>query len=71
MRLDFSHKIPYNILMTSDKKRQKLVNQAIANERLEGLEISPFAKKASDSYVAGKIPLEEASRQIRQRYGVL
>lgn len=48
-----------------------MVNQAIANERLEGLEISENAKKITGDYVAGKISLREAAKKIRARYGVL
>ena len=54
--------------MTAEERKEK-VKQALANERLEGLKVSKFAKKVSDDYIAGKVSAKEASRQIRQRYG--
>lgn len=52
------------------KKRERTVNQAVANERLEGFDVSENAKKITGDYVAGKISLKEAARKIRARYGV-
>lgn len=51
--------------------RKKTVDQAVANERLEGLEVSENAKKIAGDYVAGKISLKDAAKKIRARYGVL
>ena len=53
------------------KNRERIVNQAVANERLEGLDVSENAKKIAGDHVAGKISLKEATRKIRARYGVL
>lgn len=50
--------------------RKEKVKQAIANEKLEGLNISKNTKKALDEYIAGKISAKEAARQVYVRYGV-
>ena len=45
--------------MSMEKKnREQAVNQAVANERLEGLKVSKNAKKVAGDYVAGKISLK-------------
>jgi len=49
--------------------RKEKVEQAIANERLEGLEVSKETKKTLDEYIAGKISAKEAARQVYARYG--
>ena len=55
-----------------DKKaRQQVVKQAIANERLEGLEVTKETKKIANDYIAGKLSAKEAANKIRARYGVL
>ena len=54
--------------MTAEERKEK-VDQAIANERLEGLKVSKFARKISDDYIAGKLTAKQASKQIRARYG--
>lgn len=50
--------------------RKEKVKQAIANEKLEGLNISKNTKKTLDEYVAGKISAKEAAQQVYARYGV-
>ena len=50
--------------------RKEKVKQAIANEKLEGLNISNTTKKTLDEYVAGKISAKEAAQQVYSRYGV-
>lgn len=50
--------------------RKEKVQQAIANEKLEGLNISKDTKKTLDEYVAGKISAKEAAQQVYARYGV-
>ena len=57
----------YNIDMEG---RREKVKQAIANEKLEGLNISRNTKKTLDEYVAGKISAKEAAQQVYARYGV-
>ena len=57
----------YNIAMEGRKEK---VKQAIANERLEGLDISKAAKKTLDEYIAGEISAKEAAQQVYARYGV-
>ena len=55
-----------------DKKaRQQVVKQAIANERLEGLEVTKETKKIANDYICGKLSAKEAANKIRARYGVL
>jgi len=56
---------------TPIQKREKVVNQAIANEKLEGLKVSPEARKIADSYITGKASASSAAAKIRARYGNL
>jgi hypothetical protein len=58
-------------MQTPAQKRKKVINQAIANERLEGLKVSKVSKKIADNYVIGKVTAKEAAKKIRARYGVL
>ena len=55
--------------MTSEERRIA-VEQAIANQRLEGAEVSPETLKTMDDYIAGKITAEEAAERVYARYGV-
>lgn len=55
----------------SVKKRKKVVQQAVANERLEGLKVSKESQRIADNYITGKASSEEAAKKIRARYGVL
>lgn len=52
------------------EERQKQVDEAIANERLEGLEVSSHTREIMDDYVAGKVSAKEAAKQVYSRYGV-
>lgn len=52
------------------EKRKEKVKQAIANEKLEGLNVSKNTKKTLDEYIAGKISAKEAAQQVYARYGV-
>ena len=57
--------IPYNTSMKSSvQKREKTVKQAIANEKLEGLQVSRETRKIADTYIVGKA----AADKIRARY---
>lgn len=56
---------------TSAQKRKKIVQQAVANERLEGLKVSKKSQKIASSYIAGKTSAKEAAKKIRARYGKL
>jgi hypothetical protein len=58
-------------MQTPAQKRKDIVEQAIANERLEGLKVSKESQKIADNYVVGKITAKEAAKKIRARYGVL
>jgi hypothetical protein len=51
------------------KEREQTVKQAIANEMLEGLKISPETRKIADSYITGKASAASAAAKIRARYG--
>lgn len=53
------------------QKREKVVKQAIANEKLEGLEVSRETRKIADSYVTGRASAKAAASKIRARYGAL
>ena len=52
------------------RERKKRVSQAIANERLEGLDVSQKTREIFDDYVSGKMTAKEAAEQVFQRYGV-
>lgn len=52
------------------EKRKEKVKQAIANEKLEGLNVSKTTKETLDEYIAGKISAKEAAQQVYARYGV-
>ena len=56
---------------TPVQKRKKIVKQAVANERLEGLKVSKESQKIASSYIAGKASAKEAANKIRARYGKL
>lgn len=53
------------------KKREKIVQQAIANEKLEGLKVSQETRKIADNYIAGKASAKSVAAKIRARYGTL
>ena len=53
------------------EKRKNTVKQAIANEKLEGLQVSPEARKIADNYIAGKASAKSAAAKIRARYSNL
>lgn len=50
--------------------RKKRVEQAIANQRLEGLTVSEFTKSVLNDYAEGKISIEEAKKKVFTHYGV-
>jgi hypothetical protein len=50
------------------EKRKKIVTQAIANERLEGLKVSQETQKIAQNYVVGKASASQAASKIRARY---
>jgi hypothetical protein len=56
---------------STSQNREKNVKQAIANEKLEGLEVSRETRKIANSYVTGKASAKEAAAKIRARYGAL
>ena len=49
-------------MQTPMKKRQKIVQEAIANQRLEGLVVS-------EEYIVSKLSAKEVAAKIRARYG--
>lgn len=51
--------------------RTKVVNRAVANERLEGLKVSKESRKIADNYIVGKASAKQVAKKIRTRYGVL
>lgn len=53
------------------QKRKNIIKQAIANEKLEGLNVSKESIRIADSYVVGKASAKEAAAKIRKRYGVV
>lgn len=52
-------------------QRKKVVTQAVANEKLEGLNVSRDSLAIADSYVTGKASAKSAAAKIRARYGTL
>lgn len=56
---------------TPIQKRERVVKQAIANEKLEGLKVSREARKIADNYITGKASAKAAAAKIRTRYGIL
>jgi hypothetical protein len=58
-------------MKTSTEKRKKIVKQAVANERLEGLKVSKESQKIANNYVTGKVSAKKAAEKIRSRYGAL
>lgn len=57
-------------MSTPIQKREKIVNQAVANEKLEGLKVSRETRKIADSYIAGEASAKTAAAKIRTRYGI-
>lgn len=58
-------------MSTSVEKRKAVVKQAIANEKLEGLKVSPSTRKIADNYVVGKASAKATAEKIRARYGAI
>lgn len=56
-------------MKSSTQKREKVVKQAIANEKLEGLKVSRESKSIAATYIAGKASAKAAAAKIRARYG--
>lgn len=52
-------------------KRKNNVQQAVANERLEGLKVSKESRKIADNYIVGKASARAVAKKIRARYGVI
>jgi hypothetical protein len=52
-------------------KRRKVVKQAIANEKLEGLVVSSETLKIADNYVVGKASVKAVASKIKERYGAI
>ncbi len=58
-------------MKTTVEKRKKIVKQALANERLEGLKVSRDTQKIAENYIVGKVSATEAAKKIRARYGAI
>jgi hypothetical protein len=56
-------------MSTTAKQRKKRVDQAVANEKLEGLKVSRESRKIADKYVVGKASAKSVAAKIRARYG--
>jgi len=56
---------------TKLQKREKIVKQAVANEKLEGLKVSAETRKLADNYIAGKASAKAVAAKIRARYGAI
>ena len=56
---------------SSQIQRKKTVKQALANEKLEGLQVSRETRRIADSYITGKASAKAAAAKIRARYGAL
>jgi hypothetical protein len=51
-------------------ERERVVVQAVANERLEGLAVSEDSKRIADRYIVGEASAAEVAAKIRERYGI-
>jgi hypothetical protein len=56
---------------SSAQKRKKVVEQAVANEKLEGLKVSRESRKIADNYITGKASAKATAAKIRARYQAL
>ena len=56
---------------TPVKKRKQVVEQAVANEKLEGLKVSKDTRSIANNYIAGKASAKTVASKIRARYGIL
>jgi hypothetical protein len=54
---------------TMDERRER-VEQAIANEELEGLTVSAESRRIADRYIVGEISAEQMADMIFKRYGI-
>jgi hypothetical protein len=53
------------------QRREKVVKQAIANQKLEGLKVSRETRRIADSYITGKASAKATAAKIRARYGAI
>lgn len=58
-------------MKSSTEKRKKIVQQAVANEKLEGLIVSKESQKIADNYIVGRASARAIATKIKARYGVL
>ena len=56
---------------TPVKKLRIVVEQAIANEKLEGLNVSKETRRIADNYITGKASAKTAATKIQARYGII
>ena len=49
-------------------QRQYIVKEALANQRLEGLEVSKEAQDAAQLWATGKISVDEVIRIIKEKH---
>lgn len=54
----------------TEEERKIQVEEVIANERLEGLDVSPETKALMDKYIVGEMTADEVAKQVYERYGV-
>lgn len=54
----------------TEEERKTQVERAIANERLEGLEVSPETRELLDGYIVGEMTADEVAKKVYQRYGI-
>ena len=50
------------------EQRQHIVKEALANQRLEGLEVNKEAQDAAQLWVKGKISVDEVIRIIKEKH---
>ena len=50
------------------EQRQQILREALANQRLEGLEVSKEAQDAAQLWVKGKISVDEVIRIIKEKH---
>jgi len=50
------------------EQRQQILREALANQRLEGLEVSKEAQDAAQLWATGKISVDEVIRIIKEKH---
>ena len=55
--------------MSESEQRQQILREALANQRLEGGDVSQEAQDTAQLWAEGKISADEVIRIIKEKYG--